>query len=803
MKADLKTVREIFSAALEMQSPADRIDFLNKSCADSVELRDRLQGLLNAHSEAGDFLNYRVDLGESMEAQSQWIGRYKLIEKIGEGGCGVVYRAEQQEPLQRTVALKVIKSGMDTRSVIARFEAERQALALMDHPHIAKVFDAGATEAGRPYFLMELVEGAKITEYATERQLSTRERLVLFLQVCDAVQHAHLKGIIHRDLKPSNILVAHRNKVPFAQIIDFGIAKAIQGRLTAETIVTSVDQFMGTPAYMSPEQALITSEDIDTRSDIYSLGVLLYELLAGKPPFDSHELLTAGLDEMRRIIREVDPIYPSHFSEASGATRIDRDLDCIVMKCLEKERSRRYQVASALSADIVRYLHDEPITARSASAAYRFRKLIRRHRAGSLAIVGITLAVVAGAVISTRAMIAERAARMRQSAALKESNQRLAAALGFVDNILTNVAPELRLVAGAAKAQDKLLKAGLNFVKELREGAADHPSARVALARLLLYISERENPGEPNSLGDYSAALERAEEALQLIGKEKSSMNEEERLQLLWQGKVAIIQCLFGLGRFDEGITRSSDCETILNQLELYPARAREARRNRMLVRANMGWAAYLAGRPHEALHKYLLPLLDGEWAHSITDRSDEDELHVVFIAHDNAASAFAVLKDFKGMLPHAKEASRIASLSGERSPLNLFYIYAIPQSLAWEGYGLIGSGDALNGLVKLNNARERIENRPASETLTEAFQRNRVIIISVQALAHAVWSFDRSASEIVRRERFAQAELYLAEAEAFSRPLKSPAQAFVAARAEIRRAREIFNPDHKGNSSP
>ena len=251
------------------------------------------------------------DLAAPVPAEGSMIGRYKLLQKLGEGGCGVVYMAEQEEPIRRRVALKVIKLGMDTKNVIARFEAERQALALMDHPNIAKVLDAGATETGRPYFVMELVRGIKITDYCDQNKLCHAERLELFIQVCHAVQHAHQKGIIHRDLKPSNILVTMHDGVPVPKVIDFGIAKATEQRLTDKTLFTAYDQFMGTPAYMSPEQAEMSGLDIDTRSDIYSLGVLLYELLTGKTPFDAKELLASGLDEMRRTIREKEPVRPS------------------------------------------------------------------------------------------------------------------------------------------------------------------------------------------------------------------------------------------------------------------------------------------------------------------------------------------------------------------------------------------------------------------------------------------------------------------------------------------------------------
>src|SRR5436190_7929163 len=305
---------EIFEQALDIESAEERERFLNGVCRDEPALLIRVQALLRANEEASRFLpdEPAVLAGAAIEKPGDKIGRYKLLQKIGEGGCGVVYMAEQEEPVRRRVALKVIKLGMDTKSVIARFEAERQALALMDHPNIAQVFDAGATETGRPYFVMELVKGVPITRYCDENKLNTRQRLDLFVQVCQAIQHAHQKGIIHRDIKPSNILVADYDGVPVPKVIDFGIAKATAGQtLTNKTLFTAFEQFIGTPAYMSPEQARLSGLDIDTRCDIYSLGVLLYELLTGNTPFDAKELLKKGLDEIRRTIREVEPPKPS------------------------------------------------------------------------------------------------------------------------------------------------------------------------------------------------------------------------------------------------------------------------------------------------------------------------------------------------------------------------------------------------------------------------------------------------------------------------------------------------------------
>ncbi len=308
----------LFREALQRAKGPEREAFLDKACAGDEALRGRLEALLQPQENPGPFLEPTTASQGSgtvvlpiEEGPGTLIGRYKILEQIGEGGFGVVYVAEQREPVKRRVALKVIKLGMDTRQVVARFEAERQALALMDHPNIAKVLDAGATDTGRPFFVMELVKGIPITKYCDQEKLATRERLDLFIQVCHAIQHAHQKGIIHRDIKPSNILVTLHDGVPVPKVIDFGIAKATQQELTEKTVYTQLQQFIGTPAYMSPEQAEMSGLDIDTRSDIYSLGVLLYELLTGSTPFDTKELLKSGLDEMRKIIREREPVRPS------------------------------------------------------------------------------------------------------------------------------------------------------------------------------------------------------------------------------------------------------------------------------------------------------------------------------------------------------------------------------------------------------------------------------------------------------------------------------------------------------------
>src|SRR5438874_9175405 len=305
--------KEIFVQALDITPTEERLRFLTSACGKDAALLARVQALLRADESGESFLpeQPKAAVVAITEKPGDRIGRYKLLQQIGEGGCGTVYMAEQTEPVRRRVALKVIKLGMDTKQVIARFEAERQAVALMDHPNIAKVLDAGATETGRSYFVMELVRGVKITEFCDQNGLPTRARLELFIQVCHAIQHAHQKGVIHRDIKPTNILVTVNDGVAVPRVIDFGIAKATQGRLTDQTLFTAFEQFIGTPAYMSPEQAVLTSVEVDTRSDIYSLGVLLYELLTGQTPFAQKDLLASGLDEMRRTIREKNPVRPS------------------------------------------------------------------------------------------------------------------------------------------------------------------------------------------------------------------------------------------------------------------------------------------------------------------------------------------------------------------------------------------------------------------------------------------------------------------------------------------------------------
>ncbi|MBI5766257.1 MAG: serine/threonine protein kinase [Verrucomicrobia bacterium] len=448
MSSSLARQEALFHAALDLAKTA-RAGFLARECGDDPVLRARIERLLAAHEKSADTLEPPLSISAaesaplpaSIEVPGTRIGRYTLVEKIGEGGCGSVWLAEQDDFGRRRVALKLVKLGMDTADVIARFEAERQALARMDHPHIAKVFDAGATGTGRPYFVMELVRGIRLTDYCDQQACPLAERLRLFIDVCHAVQHAHQKGVIHRDLKPSNILVALHDGTAVPQVIDFGIAKATHGRLGGEARATAFDQFVGTPAYVSPEQADASERDIDTRSDVYSLGVLLYELTTGGTPFAAETLAQAGLGEMRRLICEVDPprasqrleqLEPARLAAIATARRttsrqllaaVRGDLDWITLRGLEKNRSRRYQTAASLAADVQRHLRHEPVEASPPRAAYLLGKLVRRHRAMFAAAAIVALALLGTAIVSLRLALAARTAERRAESEATAANQ--------------------------------------------------------------------------------------------------------------------------------------------------------------------------------------------------------------------------------------------------------------------------------------------------------------------------------------------------------------------------------------------
>jgi eukaryotic-like serine/threonine-protein kinase len=617
---------KIFEAIVELPSAAERTAFLDAACGEDAQLRAEVEELLAHDDAAGSFLNVsRQPQPQSTvddpitERPGTIIGPYKLLEQIGEGGFGVVFMAEQMHPVRRKVALKVLKPGMDTRQVVARFEAERQALALMDHPNIAHVFDGGETATGRPYFVMELVRGIPITQFCDQNHLPIRELLELFIDVCHAVQHAHQKGIIHRDLKPNNVLITLHDGTPVVKVIDFGVAKATGAQLTEKTLFTNFAQMVGTPLYMSPEQAEMSGLDIDTRADIYALGVLLYELLTGTTPFDRMRMREAGYDEMRRIIREEDPPKPSTrvstLAQAGTTLSMQRkgdpkklsqlfraELDWIVMKCLEKDRNRRYETANGLAMDLRRYLADEPVQACPPSTIYRLRKFARKYRTLLwIAVVFVVFLMLATAISTWQAAVAIRA---KQQAVTERdrAEKSFRTARDAVDQLFTQVSQNPKLKAHAMeKFRKDLLLSAKDFYERFIREQSDAPGVRydLGLAQYRLGEIHRE-------LGDFAAAegaLTKAGELLGELVREQPDVEEYQRD--LAASYAALGQVYADKGRWEKAEAAFEQALVIQEkQAEAYPQTAEYRFALAKTYRA-LGFMLHRMVRPEMATARY------------------------------------------------------------------------------------------------------------------------------------------------------------------------------------------------------
>jgi serine/threonine protein kinase/TPR repeat protein len=810
-------VESIFLVAMELASPEERERYLNEACAGDLALRREVDALLQS-GEAAEALfqagREACRVAETTpapiltEKPGDRIGRYKLLEQIGEGGMGVVYMAEQREPVVRKVALKIIKPGMDSRQVVARFEAERQALALMDHPNIARVLDGGVTETGRPYFVMDLVQGLPITKFCDDAGLSTHERLRLFLEVCSAVQHAHQKGLIHRDLKPANILVTLHGDKPVPKVIDFGVAKATQGRLTDKTLFTSFQQFVGTPAYMSPEQTSLSGLDIDTRSDIYALGVLLYELLTGQTPFDAQELIKAGLDEMRRRIREQEPPRPStrlstlagkdlaltarqrqaNVTELMAAVR--GDLDWIVMKCLEKDRSRRYETANGLTMDIQRHLNNEPILARPPSQLYRFQKLVRRNKLAVAAAGAIAFALVSGLGLSTWSLMKEKQALRRAIGAEQEQGRLLKEADASRQHAKNE---EEKAKTEAVKSQQVA-----QFLKEMLNGVG--PS--VALGRdtkLLREIVDQTTERVGNDLKEHP----RVEAELRsTLGDLYHALGDYAKAEAMHREALAIRRKIFGDKHADVATSANSLATALKFQNKLPEARQlyEEALKSRKElygdehpdVANSLTGLAGLLGRQFrwpeaETIYRQVLALqikLHGREDPAVATALDNlveplSKLHKLDEAESIAREVLDFWRRFHGP-EHPDVAGAMLALA------RIFYeqgklIEAESlgrETLAMQRKLAVGSAQMANTLFHLGRtvrllARDSVRRAEAESLLSEALTMRRQLYANDHPY---VWSIiDELAPVLLQQGKYAEAETLYREAAAIHQKRANP----------------------------
>lgn len=805
-------IEAAFHAVQECSSVEERERNLTELSATDPGLRRELDALLRS-AEAADAVFPRAEAPASVsDAEEQAganIGQYKLVEKVGEGGMGVVYRAEQQKPVRRPVALKIIKLGMDTRQVIARFEAERQALALMDHPNIARVFDGGATSSGRTYFVMELVDGVPLTEFCLMHQMPLEGRLRLFITVCHAVQHAHQKGIIHRDLKPSNVLVTMQDGVSVPKVIDFGVAKATNQRLTEGTLFTQNTTLIGTPAYMSPEQAEISpggSVDVDTRSDIYSLGVLLYELLTGTQPFSEKRLRAVSYSEMRRIIAEEEPERPSTRLrrgpadvQSAGVVRRQSsgldEIDWIVLKCLEKDRTRRYETADGLAADVARYLAHEPIIARPPSAWYEFSKMVRRHRASFIATAAVIVALAAGVIVSTwEARLAreqgelarrERIRAEKEAARAIEERTRaeksLRATLKLMSKAFDEVVPALNYTIGASKPRHDLTLAGEQIIRELLAGAEPGPEMRQVLGEIYVNLAVGQANYIGTTTGEHAEGLRSAKEAIRLLTPIDSVLTDAQ-MHFLADAEMWAVFAAKGLMKFDEAFEHLEKMRH-WSELLMPSTNALLADRGRQKLQ----WVKWIAadtveqmGRTEEALVKYHLPLL-AEVQQELKEAPVRPDTRAIVTriwdlrdSFNSVGRCLLRLGRPQEALPYLRQALPLTEDLMAREPANSAHASMRVESKARLAEALLTLDQPAEALSLFETALGEVDYLKRCDPVNPGFIQLHVTVLQIQASGYLGWASISSASRNERTKRLEESGKSLDQAGALVASLNS-----------------------------